>query len=73
MTLQLEGVHFSDSPGQYSVPFPLPLEFLGFPLSRLHELPQSSKDADLPWGSELEHEVPWIQFDSSRYGMEILP
>lgn len=45
------------APGQYSVPFQLPLEFLGFPLSRLHELPRSSKGADLPWGSELEHEV----------------
>jgi len=47
-------------PGQYSVPFQLPLEFLGFPLSRLHELPRSSKGADLPWGSELEHEVPSV-------------
>eukprot|EP00435_Cladocopium_sp_Y103_P066651 s408_g28.t4 len=45
------------APGQYSVPFQLPLEFLGFPLSRLNELPRSSKGADLPWGSELEHEV----------------
>eukprot|EP00435_Cladocopium_sp_Y103_P066660 s408_g28.t5 len=47
-------------PGQYSVPFQLPLEFLGFPLSRLNELPRSSKGADLPWGSELEHEVPSV-------------
>jgi hypothetical protein len=47
-------------PGQYSVPFQLPLEFLGFPLSRLHELPRSSKGADLPWGSELAHEVPSV-------------
>lgn len=45
------------APGQYSVPFPLPLEFLGFPLSRLHELPRDSKGKDLPWGSELEHKV----------------
>ncbi|CAK9071193.1 unnamed protein product [Durusdinium trenchii] len=45
------------APGQYSVPFPLPLEFLGFPLTRLRELPKTSEGADLPWGSELEHKV----------------
>mmetsp|Transcript_51972 Transcript_51972/g.116596 ORF Transcript_51972/g.116596 Transcript_51972/m.116596 type:complete len:459 (-) Transcript_51972:205-1581(-) len=45
------------APGQYSVPFPLPLAFLGFPLFRVHELPRDSDGADLPWGSELEHLV----------------
>ena len=43
------------APGQYSVPFPLPLAFLGFPLFRVRELPRDSEGADLPWGKELEH------------------
>ena len=45
------------APGQYSVPVPLPLQFLGFPLTRLRELPKESQNSDLPWGSELEHKV----------------
>ena len=45
------------APGQYSVPVPLPLAFLGFPLDRLRELPRDSNDAALPWGDELEHKV----------------
>ncbi|CAE7903521.1 ML4 [Symbiodinium sp. KB8] len=43
------------APGQYSVPLPLPLAFLGFPLFGVRELPRDSAGADLPWGKELEH------------------
>eukprot|EP00439_Symbiodinium_sp_Y106_P065768 s1818_g10.t1 len=45
------------APGQYSVPLPLPLAFLGFPLFGVRELPRDSAGADLPWGEELEHIV----------------
>lgn len=45
-------------PGQYSVPIPLPLELLGFPLKGLRELPQDSASGmEMPWGSELEHKA----------------
>jgi len=45
------------APGQYAVPFNLPLPFLGFPFGRTQELPQDGAASDLPWGDELEYKV----------------
>jgi len=41
-------------PGQFSVPLPLPLEFLGFPSDRLHMLPSNPQDPSIPedWRQE---------------------
>jgi len=41
-------------PGQFSVPLPLPLEFLGFPGDRLRMLPKDAQDASVPeeWKTE---------------------
>jgi len=43
-------------PGQYAVPFNLPLEFLGFPFGRTRELPVK-ETPDLPWAGELEYRI----------------
>lgn len=42
------------APGQFSVPLPLPLQFLGFPGDRLRVLPKDSLDASIPqdWRAE---------------------
>lgn len=45
------------APGQYAVPFNLPLAFLGFPLGRVKQLPDKSDNEPLPWGDELKHKV----------------
>jgi len=44
------------APGQYAVPVSLPLEFLGFP-GRTKVLPMSGNDAEMPWGSQFDHQV----------------
>lgn len=45
------------APGQYAVPFNLPLPLLGFPLGRTRVLPKSDEGEALPWGSEFIHRV----------------